>query len=381
MEAGSSLLRRGVVALLVTALGLSACQSGDEAEPAAAPASSSPAAPTTSLGELSASIQEEMNTVVDGGIYPGIVLLVRAGDESKVLTRGVADQKQEEPLTADHRFWIGSVTKPIVAGVVLQLVEDGRLGLNDPVSDWLPGLLKDGDEITVEHLLTHTSGLSEVEAAPGEIKALVGPPMPAALVRVAEAQGPDFAPGQKAAYSNTGFTVLGLVVEEVTGEPLEETVEAMVFVPLRMSSSSLDWREADTPPLAHGYADDEDVTDATVLGWAWAAGGAVATAGDVSRFFQGLLGGAVVGPDLLGEMTAAQVGDVGIGAAHYGFGLAQLDTRCGIAYGHSGRIEGYLTEAWTLETLDREVVILVNRFDESTSGITIESMVEQALCD
>jgi len=84
---------------------------------------------------------------------------------------------------------------------------------------------------------------------------------------------------------------------------------------------------------------------------------------------------------MLGEMTAAQVGDVGIGAAHYGFGLAQLDTRCGIAYGHGGHLPGYLTEAWTLESLDREVVVLVNRFDDSVTGLAFAAMVEQALCD
>jgi len=333
------------------------------------------------LDELSASLQKEMSTVVDGGVYPGIVLLVRVGDESRVLTRGVADQKRDEALTGDHRFRIGSVTKTIVAGVVLQLVEDGRLALTDTVSAWLPGLLKDGDEITVEHLLTHSSGLSEVEEAPGEVKELQGPPRPAVLVKLADGQGPEFAPGQDAAYSNTNFTVLGLVVEEVTGESLEETVEAMVFTPLRMSSSSLDWKEADTPPLARGYADDKDVTDAALLGWAWAAGGVVSTAEDVSRFFRGLLGGAVVGPDLLEEMTSAQVDDVVPGWAHYGLGLGQLDTRCGIAYGHGGRLPGFLTEAWTLESLDREVVILVNRFDESTTGFTIDAMVDQALCD
>ena len=375
-------LRPTPVLLLISAMALAAaCQSEGQSHRETSSPASSTNATATSMREVSSQIQKSMDTDVGDGNYPGMLTLVRIGDETKVLTSGVADRDREEPLTRQHRFRIGSITKSIVAALVMQLVESGRLRLSDPVSRWLPGLLGNGSHITIKHLLTHSSGLFDVIGLPGFARMVQRLPAdPARLVRLANAQGPEFAPGQGAAYSNTNFTVLGLIVEKVTGQHLARALETRIFRPLRMASSSLDWAHAVDPPLAHGYSDDEDVTASTELAWAWSAGGVVSTAEDVSRFFKALLRGDVIGHELLEEMTSPLTKGVAQWPS-YGLGLAQLETTCGIAHGHSGTFPGFMAEAWTLDTLDREVVVMENRYDDQTSEPHLFGIIQQALCD
>jgi D-alanyl-D-alanine carboxypeptidase len=382
MHVRRRVLQRVLVLLLISAMALAtACQSQEQPRQEPSPPASSTNGTATSMGEVSSHILKSMDTVAGYGTYPGMLTLIRIGDETKVLTRGVAAQDREEPLTRQHRFRIGSITKPIVAALVLQQIESGRLRLSDPVSRWLPGLLSDGSHITIKHLLTHSSGLFDFTGLPGFDRMVRRLPAdPVKLVKLANAQGSEFAPGQGAAYSNTNFIVLGLIVERITGQHLARTLETKIFRPLRMASSSLDWAHADDPPLAHGYSDDQDVTASTELAWAWSAGGVVSTAEDVSRFFRALLRGDIIGHELLEEMTSPLTEGVAEWR-YYGLGLAQVETTCGSAHGHSGTFPGFMAEAWTLDTLEREVVVMVNRYDDQTSQARLVRIIEQALCD
>lgn len=361
---------RGAAALASACLLLCLGCSESATKPSVSPSAS--AFPT-------AEVQQILDKVTSTRQYPGIVFLVRDEAGKTSLTSGLADIKAHQRMTPEARFRIGSLTKSMVATVVLQLVAEQRLSLSDTVQRWLPGLVRGGSAVTIKQLLSHTSGLPEFVDAPGFAAAVRSGPVSAEqLVRLATAQPVDFAPGEGAAYSNTNFILLGLIVEKATGQTVENLLDSRIFQPLDMVDTTLRRSRAMDPPLAHGYANGKDVTS-PYLSWAWTAGGVVSTASDVSQFYEALLGGRLLPPDLLQQMTARQGRSV-IPGVDYGLGIMQFDSDCGRALGHRGSIPGFTTDAWTLAKSDRSVVVMVNRNDDLMSAGTLIDLVQLGLC-
>ena len=290
-----------------------------------------------------------------GGGSVGIQALVRVGADTRVLTQGLADQRSKRTVTADDRFAIASITKSMVATAVLRQVQAGRIGLDDPVGRWLPGVLP-VRTITVRHLLSHRSGLHEltdVELPPG------GAFTDEAFVRAAASHPLDFTPGSKGAYSNAGYTALGLLLEKVTGQPLATVLKREIFDPAGMTQTTLGDR-----PTVLGYA-FAVATDQVLVGFGRAAGGVVSTARDVDRFFHLLLAGELLRADLV-TLMAKPTGTVPLGVGEYGLGLWLWPFSCGKAIGHSGQLQaGFVSKAFTLPSRNRSVVILVNESDGS----------------
>ncbi len=353
-------LRLGVAAVLVVASG---CTTGSEASaPTATEAASQTQTESTSfVGPVREFLDENQEFV------PGIVALVRRGSETKTLTYGVADVPTKEPMTQDHRFRIGSITKSMVATVVLQLVDEGELSLTDTVGPLLPGLLPKGGSITMEQLLSHSSGLPNYIDVANVRHLYYSSNEPAELVAHVSGLPLDFAPGTSAAYSNTNYIVLGMVIEKVTGMSLEDTLETRIFEPLSMTDTSLRAGDSLKGPIARGFEDGDDVTSADPS-WIWAAGGIVSTADDVSLFFLALLDARLTSPESLKQMLAPRDAVVPAGGP-YGLGIERMETDCGTAYGHHGSVPGYTADAWTMPGKDRQVVVLVNTSDLAVSGV------------
>jgi D-alanyl-D-alanine carboxypeptidase len=318
-------------------------------------------------------LQRLMDQVVAAGA-PGVVALVndgrsdRAGHHDVGWNRdaqerphasgvwtgasGVADLRTGRPMRPGDRFRVGSVTKPFVATVVLQLVGEGRLSLSDTVERWLPGMLPYGDQITVRQLLNHTGGVPDYLFAP-LVELYHGNRFrswrPRELVALIADQPPDFPAGTAWSYSNTDYVLAGLIVERVTGYRLRREVERRILRPLRLRDSSF---PTDYPFLrgrhATGYSlqlDDElnfiePLFDITVYNpsWAWGAGNIVSDVEDLARFFRALLGGRLLPPALLAEMKTPVEVEPGFG---YGLGLVVSDSPCGLLYGHDGFIPGF----------------------------------------
>jgi D-alanyl-D-alanine carboxypeptidase len=323
-----------------------------------------------------------MGTVVGSGA-PGVVVWIWDGRKATTLSAGLADLHTGKKLTPAYRFRIASITKSMVASVVLQLVEEGKFALSDTVQHWLPGLIPRGNDITISELLSHRSGLVDFIDIKGFDRLIDGGyPTPqtrhatARSVVALAAQKPlEFQPGRQASYSSTNYLLLGLIIEKVTGASLEENLRSRIFKPLNMTSASLHVGPLSGTPMARGYVGHRDVTN-NDLTFVAAAGGAVMNAEDVGRFLTGLFSGDVIGDKMLSEMTKNRDGAVQFFTG-YGYGLAQFGPGCGVAYGHSGRVAGYLAEAWMLKSHDRAVVVLTNG-SEATTGL--ESIVETALC-
>ncbi len=258
-----------------------------------------------------AKLQRAVDAVVAAGA-PGAVALVRDGGRTIRVVGGHGSLARRTPMRASDRFRVGSSTKSFVATVVLQLAGERKLALEDSVERWLPGLVPNGGQITVRQLLNHTSGLADY--APDEDETFIRRVLakrrkawqPRELVALGTARGPLFAPGARWSYSNTGWILLGLIVEAASGNALETELRERVFEPLRLRATSFDTRPRIAGRHAHGYSrlGARRRFDISVLNqsWAWAAGAIVSTAGDLARFYRTLLAGRLLRPDLLAEM-------------------------------------------------------------------------------
>jgi len=353
---------------------------------AAAPAAATAAPEDANRAEL----QKRLDDAVAAG---AVGALAEVRDEHRVWRRtsGFAELGTRQAVPVSGRFRAGSITKSFVATVVLQLVGEGRLRLDDTVEAWLPGVLPEGDRITVRHLLSHTSGLYDV------VRTLPMPPGPEfldnrwrtwtapELIQRAVANPPTFEPpGSAHAYSSTNYLLLGQIVEEVTGRSYDEEIERRVIRPLRLRGTSMPGTSPRIrEPHPHGYVptlqDGEvrllDYTEMnpSVMG---ASGEIISTTRDLNRFFAALLGGRLLPGHLLEQMKTP-----GVEAGNYGLGLAWRDTSCGVrVYGHDGDALAY--KAWSFSTEDRRhqvTVALTPDFSGDPDG-AVDAFLDKAVC-
>ncbi|QFZ23072.1 serine hydrolase domain-containing protein [Saccharothrix syringae] len=263
---------------------------------------------------------------------------------------GTAEVGSPRPVPTDGRFRVGSVTKTFVATVVLQLVGEGRVELDAPVSRYLPGLLPDGDRITVRHLLQHTSGLynytQDLPLDPDGYEAIRYKTWtPAELVALATAKPLDFQPGTGWNYSNTNYVVVGMLVERVTGRPYGDAVAQRVLRPLGLRDTSVPGTRVQVPgPHAHGYVRVAgEVADITEINpsVAYSAGEMISTTEDLGRFVDALLDGRLLRPAQQRELLTTVQAGPGQG---YGLGIESTELPCGVTvWGHGGGIPGYST--------------------------------------
>ena len=310
-----------------------------------------------------------LERVIEAGA-PGAVLLVRDGSTIRTYARGVAARGPARQVSADDRFRIGSVTKTLVATVALQLVDEGRISLDDPVDEWLPSLVPGGRAITVRQLLSHRSGLFDyVEDAKVFAPYNQDPAYawnPRRLVEIAVSHPAPFAPGERFAYSSTNYLLLGLIVEAATGAPLEQQLRERIFEPLGLRKTTFAPRFV-TDPYIHGHRSPSHQgvitgppvdTHLEAASWTWAAGAIVSNAYDLRRFFALLLQGRLLPASLLRLMET--VGPAG--SLRYGLGMAAFPTRCGDAWGHTGNVQGIVTVAWNRKDASRQIVLVVNTY-------------------
>jgi D-alanyl-D-alanine carboxypeptidase len=318
------------------------------------------APPTTLAPGLAADLDRLLEATRAEARAPGALLAVALPNgEIYRGARGVADLATGAPLAPGARVRVASVTKPFVAVVALQLVQEGWLLLDHSVEHWLPGLVPGGEQISVRQLLSHTSGLPDYFTDALIARAHRDPShywSPQELVAEALRLPRRFAPGAPGrwAYANTNYILLGLIIEQVTHHPLEQELRQRIIVPLGLRSTALSPPSADPGDLAHGYGGGADRT-ALNMSLAWAAGGLSTTVEDLTRFTQGLMWGALLQPASLGAMLAcAPTGSPWGGAdLAYGLGLMRrtlpapgLPPQARLALGHTGGLEGYRSALW-----------------------------------
>jgi D-alanyl-D-alanine carboxypeptidase len=272
---------------------------------------------------------------------------------------------------------------------VLELVGEGKLALDDSVEHWLPGLVPNGGNITIRELLNHTSGIYNYVDDRGFDETEVADPThiwsPRQLIAVATSHPPLFEPGRGWSYSNTNYVILGLVVEAVTGTPLEQQLRARLFEPLTLGSTSYVPAPDTSGTLAHAFIGSAtlpgipsgtlvDVTTLLNGSWFWGAAAIVSNGDDVSKFFAALLRGRIMPASLLALMkTVAPDSD-------YGLGLMRVRTACGLAYGHVGDFIGYRNVVLAKANGKRVVDVMVNVDATDVSWGELEGEAQVALC-
>ena len=328
-----------------------------------------PAGAATNTNEL----RDELRSLVAAGV-PGAIVEVRDGSRTVRMAAGLGRRSTHTSMRPSDRFRVGSVTKTFVATVVLQLVGEGKLSLDDTVERWLPGVLPDGDQITIRQLLNHTSGLFDYLGDGGGallkrwyLDRSGRVPDPRQLVGIAASHPALFAPGSQFSYSNTGYVVLGLIVEAATGHPLTDELATRLFAPLGLRATSFDTTPRIAGHHAHGYEKlGRRIRDFTAANpaWAWAAGAIVSTSDDLVRFYRALLGGELMGPQLLEEMETTVPMGHGKG---YGLGLERW-TVCPDVWGHDGVVPGYENLVFSTADGGRQLVVAFNRSGNVPTG-------------
>ena len=287
-------------------------------------------------------------------------------------------------MRPELRFRAGSMTKSLVAAVVLRLAAEGRLSLADPLERWLPGILSYGDRVSLRQLLNHTGGVPHRTATleqalyasrPGRLRAWT-PQALVALVAMVADQPPGFPAGTAWSYSNTGYVLLGLVVEAASQRTLGQELGRSILGPLGLRDTLLPDSAPEIPgPSAHGYslplgphgeALDGPLLDFTVQNpsWAGAAGALVSALPDLTRFFRALLGGWLLPPPLLAEMTTMV--EVPPGSTplplydRYGLGLLEVETPAGPLLGNAGGIPGFLSIVLSTPDGRRQLGLMIN---------------------
>jgi D-alanyl-D-alanine carboxypeptidase len=314
---------------------------------------------------------------------PGAVAFVRTPTRARSAAAGVASFEPRVAMRAADRYRIASVTKTFVATVVLQLVAEGKLRLADPVERWLPRVVPNGAAITIRQLLNHTSGLFEYTRDEQAVAAVVANPgrswTPRELLAVAFSHPPLFAPGSDWAYSNTNYVVLGLVVEAVTGKPVEQVLAERLFEPLGLRATSFPSGLPVPEPFAHGYGVFQgtllDLTPLLNPSWAYASGQMVSNAADVTTFFAALLRGRLLPAALLSQMKSFT-----LTSGTYGLGLQSFFTRCGTAFGHGGDFIGWQNIVLASANGRRVAVVMVNIDATRVSGPRLIAAAISALC-
>ncbi|NEC78953.1 beta-lactamase family protein, partial [Streptomyces sp. SID7958] len=318
--------------------------------------------------------------------------MARIDDDGRVLTAatGVADRGTGRALAAGDRFRVGSITKVLTAVVLLQLVDEGRLKLDDPVDRHLPGLLPD-DRITVRHVLSHRSGLYDytndmfARTVPGFEAVRTKVFTLRALVRRSLGHPRTTAPGGAYRYSNTNFVVAGMLVRAVTGRSLATEYRERIIAPLDLRDTfyvhpgtAIPGRHTRgylTPDTAGGAL--VDATEQTVS-WAQSAGAVISGTRDVNTFLTALLSGRLTSAAALREMRRWV--PAGPGQA-YGLGLRRRDLSCGVSvYGHTGAVQGYYSYAFTSKDGRRSLTALATTSNNAKVMSTMLRTLEAAFC-
>jgi D-alanyl-D-alanine carboxypeptidase len=315
---------------------------------------------------------------------PGVVIRVESPDWIYYEAGGVANVETQEPVRCDMPHAIGSITKTMTAVVIMQLQEEGLLNVADPLADYQPdyaAALPFGDQITVRQLLNHTSGIFSYtdntdDGTPGimegifnEELAVVRPDLltqgytPDELVQWTIDNGePYFEPGAEGQYkySSTNYVLLGLIIEDLTGQELADVFEERIFTPLGMDDTFL-WNDVpeDDFGLPESYAPGGDNVSDWNMSQGWAAGGVISTADDMHLFIQGLLTGELFNDD----QTLASMQEDPIHSTDYlydyGLGINREEDQ-GNTWGHRGQTTGFISNVRYNVTNDISIVTWTN---------------------
>lgn len=316
-------------------------------------------------GALVARIDSLAEATLRDGPVAGLTIGVKRGaDLLLVKGYGVADIENSVPMTAETVYRIGSLTKQFTAAAVMQLVEAGLIGLDDPMTQYLPNYPTQGHEVSIRHLLTHTSGIKSYTSL-GDVfwlKAGLLDLTHTEMLELFQDEPFDFAPGEAYRYNNSGYYLLGMIIEEVSGETYDDYVDVHLFGPLGLSRSSYCHEAQIIRGRAEGYEQGAGglLNDGSIsMNTPGAAGALCSTVPDLLSWTAALRSGRVVSSASYQAMTTSGLLNDG-SATGYGLALGVVPLGEHARVAHTGGINGFSTVMAHYPGSDLDIVVLSN---------------------
>src|SRR5262245_35217523 len=300
---------------------------------------------------------------------PGAVGLsigvARKGQVILAKSYGLADAELDVPANKDTMFRIGSVTKQFTAAAIMRFVEQGKLSLDDDLSKYIPDFPLQGNAVTVRQLLNHTSGIPSYTSLGQEWAKLQ--PLELTheeMLALVKDKPFDFKPGEKWAYNNTAYYMLGMIIEKVSGVSYAKHMQDEFFTPLKLERTRYDSNSTLMKNRAQGYTlqDGELVNDSPLgMSQPYAAGSLVSTGEDLVKWSMALTSGKVVKPESFALMTTATILPVpNVENTHYGFGLEIGEWEGRTCIRHGGGIHGFNSMLMWLPEENVHVAVISN---------------------
>jgi len=338
-------------------------------------------------------------------LVPGAVVLLRNQEEEYLRAFGTRTLGQNDPVTIDDNFRIGSNTKTMTGTVLLQLVQEGLLSLNDPVSKFRQDI-PNGENIKISQLMDMSSGLHNYTELKSLNQAMDDEPLkvwqPEELLALGIAEPPYFAPGEGFHYSNTNTVLFALIAEQLTGSSIGDLIAERIFTPLGLTKTVFPAIEDDKLPDPHpnGYmygtnistldtavlsdADQKAAREGSLLpndvtntnpSWGWAAGAASSTARDLTTYVEALVDGGLLDPAMQEKRLASLKPPIGHPAtAQYGLALAKFGT----FIGHDGTLPGFQSFMGHDPDIGMTMIVLTN-LDVSTNGLATANEIARPI--
>ena len=386
-----ALTAAGVVAL-------AGCSSSSSSGSGASGASGSPSVTVSAYGGQQPANATQLQQVVDSyaaaHYLPGSVVGVwRPGQPDAVITQGYSNVANKTPMKSDDTFIIASTTKSFVGTVALQLIGEGKLSLDSKLSEFQPNF-PNAANITVEQLLNMTSGIYDYSTDPKVIAQLAENPEKVwpheELVNIAAANPPYFAPGQGWHYTNTNTVLIGLIIEKVTGNKLEQEIASRITTPLGLKNTFLPATTAENKTTATGYNLDQD--NGTFLAspnvdpsFLWAAGAMISNLNDLKVWAKALGTGQMITPQLQAQRTQFQpitlAGTPPFYTAMdpaYGLAMERYQLPPNEFIGHSGKTSNFNTQMYYQPSTGSILITLINTDTVAGYGPLFFATVAQA---
>ena len=335
---------------------------------------------TTSDATLAAKVDSITNQVLQStGVPSASVAVVTHGRLAYANAYGAARLEPRVPATPDMRYAIGSISKQFTAVAILLLQQEGKLSLDDPVSRFIPGLTR-GNEVTVRQLLSHTSGYQDFWPQDYVMPMMLKSTTPQAIADRWAKQPLDFAPGSRWQYSNTNYTLAGMVVEKASGTPFFQFVRTRILSPAGLTSAA----DFDASPraanatgyLRYGLGPLRPAPDAGA-GWMWAAGELAMTAKDLANWDISLIKQNLLRPESYRELEREVRLNNGAGTG-YALGLDVAMQGGRFMVEHSGEVSGFTAENMVFPEDSAAIVVLTNQDAAPASG-AIAQQIAQSL--
>ena len=321
----------------------------------AAAAQEAVARPTAA--RVAAAVDSIADSLTRGPVVGMSVVVARGPDILLAKGYGMADREEQQPATAQTVYQIGSITKQFTAAAVMRLVEQGRLALSDSVTRFLSDFPTQGRMVTIQQLLNHTSGIRSYTS----FMPLTDSISVAQIYDSIKVQPFDFEPGTDYRYNNSGYLLLGLILEQVTGQEYAALMRDWFFTPLGLNDTRYCGADGVAPPTGYrpGLMDARMRVLPVDMRGPFSAGALCSTAPDLARWTWALASGEVVRPESFAAMSGGSVLSTGRKIS-YGYGLA-ADTAHGRPFiHHGGGIPGFVTEAGIFPGDSTILVVLLN---------------------